>query len=469
MVPLLLVACSSPSVEEETDPPATDDTDDTDVTDDTDSTVSPGLAGLDDLGVRNLVIIHTDTLRADRLPPYGGVHDTLPLTNARDWLVVSQNTSVGAWTFPATASMLTSLEIQHHGLTRVTAEYVPNADLTGFTTLAEHLRDQGFKTYFGSGNLALQSVVGIDDGFDASSASEDTGFAPAGLSDIQRSAFSWLDTQPEGTPFFLFFQPMDVHGPYLPHDKLGTWSDVDNLPISVDVGITEDEQDTQFRQAYAEAETDEERAALVDGIRNIYDETILNLDDGIEAVFASLAERGLDQDTLVVLTADHGETLADDPRNASFLGHGGTVRAELTHVPLMFNAADLPDQDIDCLTQNIDVVPTVLQALGLPPMTGVDGQVLQDGCRTYAHASTYRTNSDTNRVVDLMVTDGVGVLRWLCLEGIGIRYDLSSDPGGRIEIARDDTPNIEGLEAEMSSFYGDVVAGLGVDACVPME
>lgn len=453
---LLLTACTGSPIGDSSETGNPTDTDTT--------VVTPGLAGLDDLGARNLIILHVDTLRADRLTPYGGIHDTLPLTDARDWLVVNDYYSVSSWTIPATASLVTGREIESHGLTRVDSAHEPNAAITD-RTLAEHLQDAGFVTFAASGNAVVQTVEGMANGFDAVNV---LGEIPASrLDDLRETSFEWLDEQDPSAPFFILMQPMDTHGAYHPDSKAGIFSDLETLPISTDVRTTEEEQVAQFEAAYRAATTDEERAAIVANLQALYDELILNIDDATEALFEDLEERGLRDDTLVVLTADHGETVGDDLEFPSF-GHGGTVRPELTHIPLMFSHPRLADQDIECLSQNIDLAPTLAQALGLGAIEGVDGLPLQDGCRSSVHASTYFNNTDRNAAVELMVSDGASMLRWLCGLGGSRRYDLTTDPTGQRALMAEDLPNNDTLEAEVEVFYQRLVEGLGIEHCRAM-
>src|SRR5690349_7430341 len=104
---------------------------------------------------------------------------------------------------------------------------------------------------------------------------------------------------------------MDTHTPHRPVKPfLGTFADYDVVPYD----ITDDSttQAEKFIDAYDAAATDEERAALVAAIHDVYDELLLQEDDTLRDIFHWIEETGHQDDTLVILTADHGETLADD-------------------------------------------------------------------------------------------------------------------------------------------------------------
>ncbi len=419
------------------------------------------MAGLDDLGVRNLVVVHVDTLRADRLPLYGYARDTLPATQQMPWLVVDAYVAMDTWTLPSTTTMLTGAFPETHGVTHMTPAYEPNRGST-LPTLADHLKQHAYATFAASGNSAVQLTDFLVSGFDATTPHA-TRDSPSGLGALTLASMDWLDTVNGETPFFLFFQPMDVHAPSRPGDKLGTWATLDDLPF--EIGGTAAEQNDAFRQAYAAATTEEERAAIRAAVSALYDETILNVDDGVQLLYAQLEERGLLDDTLIVLSADHGETLGDNLEDIG-IGHGGTVRPELTHVPLAFHHPRLADQNVACLSMNADLAPTLVRALGLPPMDTADGEPLQGGCRGMARSSTFTNNTDANAVLEMLVTDGHSALRRRCRAGVEVRYDLDTDPQAQPPVARDDLTNVAALETEMESFYAALKANQGIEDCI---
>jgi arylsulfatase A-like enzyme len=119
----------------------------------------------------------------------------------------------------------------------------------------------------------------------------------------------------------------------------------------------------------------------------VYDGALRYVDSQVERLLARLRQLGLERDTLVVVTSDHGEefwdhailerTLAEDPRGFWGIGHGHTMFQELLHIPLIFRGPGVrAGTAIDCPVGQIDVAPTALELLGLPPEAGMRGRSL---------------------------------------------------------------------------------------------
>lgn len=424
--------------------------------------VSPGLIGLDELGAKNLVIIHADTLRQDRLTMSGYHRDTMPTTAQLPWVQVRQHYGSASWTFPSTASAFTGLAVESHGLTHVVPEQGANSALD-VPRLPDYFREQGFHTYGGLGNVAMAQVPGFIEGFDA--LDEGSGSRSMNLGDLTPGSFAFLDELPKEGRFLLFFQPMDTHGPYDPRDLLGTFSDPTFEPFAVGKDVSEEEQLEAWQTAFYAARTDDERRALVDELNAVYDETVLMLDGGMASLYRGLESRKVLDDTLIVFTADHGETLGEDPLEPGF-GHGGTTRTELVHLPLMFNHPRLAPEVVDCLSDNADLFPTVVQALGLPPVDGLDGQALQTGCRSFTASSVFVNNADTSELLEVTGTDGHGTYRLTCGNGIEYFYNLDIDPGAVFPLHPDDLPSAATLVAETAAFSARLSAATAAPECV---
>lgn len=466
---LALVACTDPGPESRVPDPETGTAPRDDSASDSDSAgsdsdtvdtaasivpVGPGWEGLDALGVKNVVVVHADTLRANRLPPYGGEHDTLPTSSAWPWTVVHGVVGPTSWTIPSTVSMLTAQDTPSHGVVHTTENGSLNHGLEGDTVMAA-LAGEGFRTAYFVGNQAVPKVDGVIDDFDEVFEAGDKGGYSTNLYLEVGDALEWIDGLPEEQAFFIVMQPMDTHLPYRPAaTDLGTWST--DPPFD-----TEDDEDTQVaavQAAWAAAETDEEREAMLEEVRAVYDETVLSTDRGLTALIEGLHARGLARDTLVVLASDHGETLGEELEAGGLaaVGHGGTVRPELVRLPLMFYNPALPAQEIDCLSANYDVLPTVRRALGLPDLAGVDGLAMQDGCRDVVRTSFWSSDTDYDIVRELGATDGTSFLRWKCISGQAFRYDLSVDTTATTTVDAADFPAEAVLTAEIEDYLDDV-------------
>lgn len=460
---VLLAACQAPDGK---DPVHEDPVGDDSGGDDTGLPDSPvfGFEALDATGAHNLIVVQVDTLRADRLPQYGGENDTMPISSRRPWMVVDGLRTVTSWTVPSTVSLLTGLRPRTHGITRMTADHTFNSDLhdpTAATTFGE----AGYATMVISGNESLEQVVGMFDDFETVDPRETSGYTNRLGWEVE-ATLNWISDLPAETPFYVHLQPMNVHGPYEPLDEhLGTFSDVDTLPF--DLEASEDEQLDQFRAAWIEAD-EYERDRMSRQLHALYDETILGVDAQLEELIMGLEQRGLAQDTIVVMVADHGETLLEEDARVDepFFGHGGKARPELVTVPFLIHHPSFAMGDrVECVSENEDVLPTLLQALGLPAIAGEDGEPLQDGCRTIARSGVFVPDVEEDALSELAVSNATDFLRWDCLHGEIHRYDLTTDPTGLVSLPAEDFPADASLTLEMQSYLADIQEAFGELPC----
>jgi arylsulfatase A-like enzyme len=463
-------ACTSEKPE--TDRPVYDDTDvDSDDTvdsetahsDDTDSghtgetgdTGFPEVGELDlpDLGRKNILYIHVDTLRQDHLPFYGYDRDTLPSLHDHDWLVIDGLHGSAGWTIPSTASVLTGLDPERHGAIFLAPDKSEDYLEMEADTLTETLLAEGFWTASMSGNPWVSSMSDLTKGFESRRYIA-KGIVEPNSQEIVDQALSWIDTAPEGDPFFLFLQPMDPHDPYWVDPAFrDVWLPEEQVPFDLDGTVEE-----QIGQIFAAFDQDEEFATYA--LNAVYDEQLLGLDRSLATLLDGLAERGRLDDTLVILSGDHGETLNDGEDR--LWGHGGTLRQELIRVPLLILNPTIPGGEVRCLSENVDVLPTVLDIFGMTAPAGLDGQSMRDSCRPYAAANQFTGPSLFGMVA---ITDDRFKYAWLCKEHIETVYDLVADPHELSPIPPDDFPDIGLLRKTMQAEVDEVIEALPDMSC----
>lgn len=403
------------------------------------------LADIYALKPQNVVVLHVDTLRADHLPFYGYARDTLPnLSRRSGWVVQERHYATSSWTFPSTTSFLTSTDLYEHGIVDIRLyDGEPLAPLT--PSYASYLGDHGIHTGFFNGNGDLDHTTLVE-GWEV----EQTDPTPLGSAlALSAAALSWAATIPTDEPFFLMLQPMDPHGPIQVMDEdLGTWVDVSKLPFSLEMSDAEQDaviQATMSRGDPAELE------ALKTGLQDLYDEELLALDRGIEALLVGLEEQGRLEDTLVILTADHGESLLDTPEA---YGHGGSLREELVRIPLVFYNPSFSNDWVDtCLTNNMQVLPTVATLLGVDTMPAPARPSLFF-CSSNAFSSLYKS-TDQVPWLDRVGVDGKSQKIDLdCVSSKVDAFDLVSDPGALNPI------NVESTDLALQSrllWYADKI------------
>ncbi len=403
------------------------------------------------LDVQGIVIIHADTLRADHLPAYGYGRDTTPTLDGYGWSVVVGDRATGSWTLPSTASFLTSLEPEHHGMVWMGTELVP----LSATTWPERLQAAGWATALYSGNRIAGPITGLDRG-------EDVVHAPPETPDNEHldallgPALGWLDSLDPGTHFALMLQPMDMHSPYLPSATDLAAFRQDPIPFSEGADGYDEHA---FAQSWLDSDT-AGRASIDAAVTDLYDADLLGLDRGVGALLHELDNRGLLEHTLVVFSADHGESL-DDNGTGGF-GHMHGWREEEVNIPLMLLNPGLAAGEQDCLASNMDVWPTIAAAIGLPPAEGVDGVDLGLGCRELVRGSHWQGHKKLS-VLAVATTEAKLTLGCTPPTYGGTVAGPDRDPTEQTPL--DQLPNPEELKSGLDAYTGEVVSELPETRC----
>ncbi len=287
-------------------------------------------------GVRNVVLISIDTCRADHLSGYGYKRKTTPHIDAvaEDGVLFEQASTPIPLTTPAHGSMLTGTYPPTHGARLNNGIGLADSSVT----LAEILRDAGYQTAAFVGAFPLDTVFGLNQGFEtydcqftrraviASSHAERT------AEEVSRPALAWLE-QHAGKPFFLFLHYYDPHLPYLPPEP--------------------------FASAYAD---------------DPYAGEIAYVDDWIGQVLSRLRALGAYDNTLLVITADHGESVGEHGEKS----HGFFIYQVAQHVPLVIRAPrGRSGSRFEGRVSLVDLVPTVLDLVGLEPKAVMHGVSLR--------------------------------------------------------------------------------------------
>lgn len=397
------------------------------------SAASPARAGAPER-LPDIVIYLVDTLRADHLGLYGYPLPTSPqlerfATDAITFLDAQAQTS---WTRPAVASLLTGLVPQAHGVTgRLDA--LP----TAIETLPERLQAVGYQTagFITNGNVAAEFAM--DQGFETYKRYPELRERPGmhvPARNMGRKALRWIDRQrdPE-RPLFLYLHATDPHAPYMP---LEPWRGRFAAAVDPALGAVDFVQGLNQGGA-TPADLERDLVAL-------YDAEVAQNDDAFGELVDGLSARGLYRDAVVVFVADHGEELADH----GGWEHGITLYAEQLGVPLVIK---LPGgvgggRRIGEMVQQVDLVPTLLQLLGLPVPAGLDGRSLLPlvaGGDEEAAGWDERL-AHAHLAVDRHTVEAVTSARWKLIEDRGHYggpprlYDRRADPGERFDVAAEE-------------------------------
>jgi arylsulfatase A-like enzyme len=290
-------------------------------------------------GAPNVLVILVDTLRADHLSTYGYSRPTSPhLTRLAAQGTLFENAiAPSSWTLPVHASLLTGLYPNAH--------HVENdGSLLGwdYPVLGDAFMARGYRTAAFSANTLLfcrrrgfgRGFIHFEDDFQSLGSSfaqtfygdlikhllfhlklKRDLFGRRSAEDINRHALRWIEGgQP---PFFIFLNYMDVHDPYRPPEPY-----LHRYTKMKDPGSRASEHWDWFDHL-----TPQQRQGALDA----YDGAINSVDDHLQRFMDELRQRGLDRNTLVVITSDHGESFGEH----GLMTHGSALYRELIHVPLI--------------------------------------------------------------------------------------------------------------------------------------
>jgi arylsulfatase A-like enzyme/Flp pilus assembly protein TadD len=281
----------------------------------------------------DILLVTIDTLRADRLGCYGAKTVETPAidTLARRGLLFERAFAHTPLTLPSHTSILLGLTPNAHGI-HDNANFIVRE---GFTTLAEWLKKLGYATGAFVGAFPLDSRFGLTRGFDVyddnygSQGPMDPTFVERPAAEVVRLATEWLKSAPR--PWFCWVHCFDPHQPYNPPEP--------------------------FRTRYPDRP---------------YDGEIAYVDSALAPLLEALERGGGKAGTIVILTADHGESLGEHGEAThGYFAYNATLR-----VPLVIAAPGLQPARVDRPASHVDIFPTICRLLGEKELAGLHGRAL---------------------------------------------------------------------------------------------
>ena len=381
----------------------------------------------------NILFISVDTLRADHLGCYDYERPTSPFIDslAADGVVFERCYATAPNTAPSHMSMMTSLY--------PTAHAVPNAQPTSTEkkivglrlpkntlTLASVLQGAGYRTAGFADGGNVNRFFGLAEGFRVWESKYE------GVTEKVDQALAWLRASKQQTdPYFLFLHTYQVHEPYLP-------------PIDVAFKFAEDydgwikeycfDEEGRVKRAdlrgFSELFNQRERLkpADVEFLKALYDAELVHTDRELKRLFATMESEGLGDDLLVVFLSDHGEEFDD---HGDF-GHK-QMFDEVTRVPLFFSGHlpwDRAGERVGGAVSILDVMPTLLDMLGLQSPDYIQGRSLVGSLRTGEPVPQRPLFAELVDMTDVprstMLYDGG--LKFIRTEKSSWLFDLAKDP-----------------------------------------
>lgn len=322
-------------------------------------------------GPPNILLVSIDSLRADHLGTYGYDKPTSPFIDelAREGLVFETAVSSTSWTLPAHAALFTGLADTAHAVGTPKSRLAAN-----YETMAEVLSENGYETLAFYSGPFLHPDFGLAQGFDRYI--DCTSFKVGDGDPRKRHGASHRDvTNPillanaereigalGSDPFFMFLHMWDVHYDLIPPENYrlmfdGDYAgDFDGRSYRHHAGFTAGMNDADFNHVLA-----------------LYDGEIRYTDDTLAKIVALLDDAGRLDNTIIAVVSDHGDEFLE--HNGK--GHRHTLFQELIHIPLVvWMPGRISSGRVDTPVSLTDVAPTLLDFVGIRPISGATGRSL---------------------------------------------------------------------------------------------
>ena len=429
-------------------------------------------------GRPNIVLITMDTVRADHMGVYGYHRANTPHLQAlaRNATLYSNFIAASSITLTSHASIFTGLYPQSHGAYRISPDFTKGRPLPDtIPTVTTSLASAGYRTMAVIANrYYLRSEWGMTRGFQIfnmgfpavlistnrpfllrnslrrhlltfDGVSQDLDTYTWGADLINRNAFDLLDQADRQTPFFLFLNYMDAHEPYVvppPYNRLypgrdSSFTGADYWPV--------------------EHEVDDLGMPLNPRLRNHfnsqYDAAIAYLDEHLGRLVAELKRRGLYDNTLLIITSDHGEALGEQ----GFVGHDVSTSQSQVHIPLIVKYPhQTAGERVDTLASHVDLMPTMLDVAGVQVPQGVEGISLLNSKAETGRAIVAECHSNLNggshfRRAEYALFFGTKKLVY-SPESPSALYDLALDPGEEHNLYSQADPTAVMLGAKLEQW-----------------
>jgi arylsulfatase A-like enzyme len=390
----------------------------------------------------NILLILVDALRRDYVGLYDHPQPTTPFVDEFDegGVVFDDALSQAPQTLNSTASLFTSRHfpyllwgVEHDPVPGVAPERrdqwarTPRLAAANLT-LAETLQRGGYQTVALFNNPHHHPTSGFDQGFDdARLLDRDPGQAYARVDSVVEAFLSWHQRADPQRPYFAYLHLMEPHNPYRPPEAYR-----EIFPPG------------PGRHLYANGPPDESfTAADLATMKALYSAEIRFLDDGLRELVTELEQRSGLENTLIVITADHGEELLDH----GGLGHGKTVELEQLRIPLILGGGAVKARAgtrVENPVRNLDLPPTLVELAGLEIPVEFEGRSLVPLIRgTEADNAPPTLSFAWNARLRSLTTS-----EWHCMQNLATGelalIHRPSDPAGMTDVA-EDSPDLAAL------------------------
>jgi choline-sulfatase len=344
-----------------------------------DGSIDQGVGGELDCEDCNVIMISLTNTRKDHLGIYGYSKNTTPNIDAffKNSIIFNEAFAPASWTLPVIASLFSSEFPYSHG---VMDRYDGSGMLDDkVLTLAELLKEDGYKTAAFTGGGDHSSIFNFNQGFDVYQ--EGGGNGPRHYAGINQSIFSaidWLKNN-KNDNFFLLLQGYDTHCPFTPKQPYDKMFDPD-YEGGIDFSLCL----WTFEKVKPIYENDKKYWPLKswysgDGIKDVnltdndvehmvslYDGEIAQADNTLKDFFTEIENFGLDKNTIIIFMSEHGDLFGEHGR---FMRGGplrGTFYDQVLNFPLLIKHPKIDNPIyVDSLVQTVDIMPTLLDIMNI--------------------------------------------------------------------------------------------------------
>ena len=438
----------------------------------------------------NVILVSIDTLRADRLGCYGyKERSSSPVIDAlaKESVLFENLITAAPWTTPAHLSMLTSLHPSSHGLTFSFGEMwgglfgVKGKNCVFYSlpkerlTMAEALGAAGYKTAAFTAGGPLEPALGFDQGFGS------YGTSMYKLYDENVGAMlAWLKEN-KGDKLFMFWHHFEVHAPYLHGDYLKGVAEEGRVePLTRNLEKIASEPLATVWPGGAATQRRRQLAMLKahnsfnrEVCEALYVGGVHSADRWLGKLVDTLKKEGIYDDTMLIVTSDHGESFAERDKSQFYNRHGHIVYDEMIHVPMLIKMPKGYGAGVRVseLTSNVDIMPTVLdflkvtpekdemEGLSLLPFLTGEGRAPLEGREIFTEGITGQDEKKSVRterykyIVSIakkdVVANGRSVLP--AQPEKEELYDLQKDPQERKNLLESDDADAKKLAAHLSA------------------
>jgi arylsulfatase A-like enzyme len=418
----------------------------------------------------NILLISIDSLRADHLGCYGYPKPTSPFIDslAGEGVLAESLFCPGLPTYPSYTTLYTAQHPLTHGILAHgsdakldrNAPFLPHVLVeAGYTTCAIDNLMHG-RIWFGRGYEFY-----IDPSVKLSMLTMNVT-----CDQLNARAIPWL-RQHGDEPFFLFIHYWDPHWPFMPPASYNNLFYEGDNPTDKSNRALEPFWKHPLGAVAKETWLRTPKGPITDPayVSALYDREIRYLDDGISRLLQALDAAGLAENTLVLFTADHGESLTE---HGIFFDHHGLYDCT-THVPLIArwpgrlpSGVRIPD-----MVQVMDIAPTILEAAGIAAPASMEGRSFWklltgeeagDPSRTRVISaentwqSSWSLRTATHKLILARDTDVTG------RPEVEL-YDLIADPQEERNIANEEPQRVAAMRDELEGWIAERLQALGKD------